>query len=1362
MSTKLIFLLLFYNLPVYVWAQNLSSGSSSNPPIEIGNFYYKNYSSKDYTGSFQNWGGVQDKHGVMVFANGDGVITYDGKIWSLAETPTQSIIRSMAINEKGEIFAGALDDFGFLDRSKNGKYIYVSLLDQLEPGLRKMGNVWFTYVHNNLIYFEADTGLFCWDGQRFKFSTWPNDNAFHKSFFWNNKLYVYEEGTGLMLLEDDKFSMASEGNFFKTRRIYSALPLGPKKLLVATRYDGLFLYDGDNVQRMRTQADSYFAENQIYTGLMLPDSSFVIGTRIGGAVILSQEGTIRYMINKKNGLPTNIVFGLTLDRADNLWISSDNGISKFEINNRLSLYDGRNGLDGTPNDIERYDGRLYVTTSSGLYVLRPASFPNLPAHFEKVSQIKVKCWNLLKIDNRMLVTSDQGLFELVGEEVRTVTENPSNNLHRCKGDSTRVLVKLNSELQSLKLVNGRWREEGFIKEVKLTNISFNETHPGKIWLATYSQGAALLSFPEENGSVVYKNPTIKYFGPSEGLPDGFLKMNTIGNEEIFRLGTTSRIFRFDYSANRFKEDSAFAKKLGLQDKGVFPVSNEDTEGGFLLKSRREGNSKRQLILLSRKGAEYVHKRFDASRIFEGVHITSLLEKNTVWQGGNDGISRYGIREPVKAVEPFNTFLNRIILLGDSVFSQGIGGAEQNLSFPYASSSFRFEFTSTNLVAEETNEFQYKLEGYDDAWSEWTTENVKEYSRLWEGDYTFLVRSRNYAEQIGTTDAFAFVVMPPWHRSIYAYVAYFLGAVLFVVGLIRWRSYKLEQEKKALQKEIAHQTQEIRQQNVQLEEQSEELKVNAEQLKELDKMKSNFFVNISHEFRTPLSLILSPLEKFIQEKEAAHIRLTEIERMHRNAKRLQQLINQLLDLAKLESGGMKLNVHEADFIYFLRVLSASFESLAESRNIQFEVDIPSATYEAYFDKDKIETVLYNLLSNAFKFTPDGGRIDFHITLPTETDDCIIISVSDTGQGIPASEVDKIFDRFYQVDSSSSRGFEGSGIGLSLVKELVQLMNGNIQVKSDVGTGTTFTVTLILAKVFGQAKPPLSLNGEATHAENFINAENAEQEVKPVLTENTVAPSDALVLLVEDNADLRAYLKENLEGDYQIAVAENGQIGFEKAIELTPDLILSDMMMPVMDGFTLCTKIRLDERTSHIPFILLTARTTIESKLEGLELGADEYMTKPFNIKEIRVRMRNLLEQRKNLRKTFSRELTIQPKNIAVTSVDERFLNHALEIMEAHLADEQFSVERFAEEIGMSRKNLLRKIKALTDQSVNEFIRNFRLKHAAQLIAGKSATISEIAYQVGFNNLSYFSKCFKELFGVLPTEYADKVTGAKSEV
>jgi signal transduction histidine kinase/DNA-binding response OmpR family regulator len=696
--------------------------------------------------------------------------------------------------------------------------------------------------------------------------------------------------------------------------------------------------------------------------------------------------------------------------------------------------------------------------------------------------------------------------------------------------------------------------------------------------------------------------------------------------------------------------------------------------------------------------------------------------------------------------PFKTYINKIILLGDSVFYQGIGNADQNLTFPYSSNSFRFEFTATNFVAEERNQFQYMLEGYDDTWSDWTTENIKEYPRLWEGSYIFLVRSRNYAEQPGTTDHFAFVVSPPWFRSFYAYAFYFIASAVFVWILIRVRLRNVVREKEALEAEIALQTQEIRQQNIQLAEQSEELKVNAEQLKELDQMKSNFFVNISHEFRTPLSLILGPLEKFMQEKGSAQIRLTEMERMHRNAKRLQELINQLLDLAKLESGGMKLNVTQSDFLYFIRVLCSSFESLAEGRNIRFDANIPTGSYETLLDYDKLETILYNLLSNAFKFTPDGGGITLNVSLPNDnTSQLVAISIADTGPGIPEEDKVKIFDRFYQVDSSSSREFEGSGIGLSLVKELVELMDGTIEVQSSASAGATFTIKLPLKQISASSLPITD------KSESVFNVSAEGYSSSPVLPENSALPTESLILLVEDNADLRSYLYESLEGDYQVAVAENGLQGFEKALELIPDLIVSDMMMPVMDGFSLCAKIRSDERTSHIPFVLLTARSTIESKLAGLELGADEYITKPFNIKEVQVRVRNLLEQRKNLRKSFSREVTVQPKNISITSVDERFLNHALEIMEAHLSDEQFSVERFADEMGMSRKNLLRKIKALTDQSVNEFIRNFRLQRAAQLITANAATISEIAYKVGFNNLSYFSKCFKELFGVAPNEY-----------
>jgi signal transduction histidine kinase/DNA-binding response OmpR family regulator len=1345
---------LFFLLVLYATAQPVIPSSISQQfaadKDEVGILYHRHYSTKEYGASFQSWGGLQGKDGVLFFCNGDGVLSYDGKTWSLAETPTQSVIRSLGMDASGKIYVGALDDLGFLEREKNGKHIFVSMLGKIKPDLRRMGNVWQIFVHNNLIYFNAENGIFSWDGERFSFWAWPDPETFHKSFFWRNDLYTSEESSGLLKLHGDKFLTAPGGDFFKDKRIYSVFPLANNKILLATRFHGLFVYDGQHIEAFRTEADAYIKQNQIYAGLMLSDSSLILGTRQKGVVMIDRHGGVSNLITKENGLPYNSVLGLILDRQNNLWITLENGITKVEIKNGLSFFDVKNGFEGSANDFERHDGKLYTTTSAGLFVLRPRSFPNYSAHFERVQEINVRCWNLLRVGKRLLVTSDKGLYEIYKGKINQITNTSAHDLHVFKGDSTRIIVAINNDLQTFKLVNDRWAETGFIKDVRLDNISFNETHPGRIWLATYSQGVGLLSFPEKNGAVDYENPTVKFFGPKDGLPEGFIKMNTIGGEEVFRIGTASRIFKFNDAESKFYEDTLFTKRFNLED-DVFPITN-DRGKGVLFKTRKRGKSQRHLIYVTPSGGDqFVHHRFDISRIFENVHVTSFLERNVVWQGGSDGISRFDMSEiQAKDTVSFNTYIDKVILLGDSVFYQGVTGSPQNVSFSHASSSFRFEFTSTNFSAEEANEFQYKLEGYDDDWSDWTKENVKEYSRLWEGNYKFLVRSRNFAQQIGSTDEFAFVVAPPWYRSFYAYAAYFIGAAFIVWGIVRWRSYKLLQEKNALQAEVAHQTQEIRQQNIQLAEQSEELRVNAEQLKELDKMKSNFFVNISHEFRTPLSLILSPLEKYIQGKETSQVKLTELERMHRNAKRLQQLINQLLDLAKLESGGMKLINKQSDFIYFLRVLTSSFESLAESRNIQFNVEIPIDSYPTFFDTEKLETVLHNLLSNAFKFTPDGGKINFRLAINQNQEKPLSISISDTGPGIPESELNKIFDRFYQVDSSSSREFEGSGIGLSLVRELVALMNGSIAVESSPGNGATFTVQLPL-KLFADTEmstTSISSTGELIPADNFLPTNGKQHEE---MEEAKVAPADALILLVEDNADLRSYLKESLEDDYQIMAAENGQVGLEKALELIPDLILSDMMMPIMDGFTLCTKIRGDERTSHIPFILLTARTTIESKLEGLELGADEYLTKPFNIKEIKVRIKNLLEQRKNLRNSFSRELTIQPKNISVTSVDERFLNHALEIMEAHIADPQFSVERFAEEIGMSRKNLLRKIKALTDQSVNEFIRNFRLQRSAQFISAKTGTISEIAYRVGFNNLSYFSKCFKELFGVLPNEY-----------
>jgi signal transduction histidine kinase/DNA-binding response OmpR family regulator len=1254
------------------------------------------------------------------------------------------VIRSLGIDDEGKIYVGALDDFGYLDKGKNGGYRYVSLSDKVESHLRSMGNVWQTLIQHDKVYFETESGLFLWDGQRVKFQPWPDPDAYHLCFLWKEKVYLQEEGKGLMVLSENNFSLATGGEYFASKRIYNVLPLANGTLQLATQYDGLFLYDGQKTKPFATQADAFFRTNQIYCGAILPDSSFVYGTRLGGAVIVDQNGTVRYLINDKTGLPTNIALGLTVDKDGNIWFSLDNGISKFEISNGMSSFNIKNGLEGAVNSFCRYEGKLYVATNSGLYSLEPGSLPETPPSFQKIGAINRSCFRLITVGDRMLVTSSDGLFEVIGEKVQLIDESSAYAIHRYQEDDTRVVVGFGDQLKSFKLVNGRWRRMGEVGHIKIDVVDFQENHSGQVWMTSYSQGAGLLSFPKQNGMTNYDKPSVKFFGSEAGLLEGSVTANLVNGEEIFQIGPQQRIFKFNYSAALFEEAPAFISNLGLNEKNIFPVSDDDQSGRFFFRTMPDDETKQEIILLEPgDGSSLVTRRFDISRISDHVHIHFYQDGNTLWFGGADGIVRFEMPSVKQPDTTFHTYINKIILMDDSIFLEGINNVQQNFTFPYTSNSFRFEFTSTNFVAEDRNEFQFKLDGYDESWSDWTTENIKEYARLWEGTYTFRVRSRNYAQQTGSTAQFVFTVAAPWYRSWYAYMTYLIIVTAIVWTFVRWRLRNVLEEKKALQAEIDHQTKEIRQQNARLEEQSEELRLNAEQLKELDKLKSNFFINISHEFRTPLSLILGPLEKAIQEKELAKIRFAELERMHRNASRLQQLINQLLDLAKLESGGMKLNITQSDFLYFLRVVVSSFESLADARNIQFSVDIPTGSYLTFFDVDKLETVLYNLLSNAFKFTPDGGRISLTV-VPVEIDHFMSISIADSGPGISEPDLKKIFDRFYQVDSSSSREFEGSGIGLSLVKELVHLMDGTIEVQSILGQGATFTVRLPLKHL------PQNSDQVLTGPEMHFQSDEPRGDNLPAFDGNNLTDRP-LVLVVEDNADMRAFLSETLEDEYRVELAENGKDALIKALDLVPDIIISDMMMPVMDGFTLCAEIRSDERTSHIPFVLLTARSTIESKLEGLELGADEYIVKPFNSKELRVRVKNLLEQRKQLRKSFGREVTVQPKNISITSVDERFLNHAIEVMEAHLSNEQFSVERFAEEMGMSRKNLLRKIKGLTDQSVNEFIRNFRLKRAAQLLSANAASISEIAYKVGFNNLSYFSKCFKELFGVAPNEY-----------
>lgn len=513
----------------------------------------------------------------------------------------------------------------------------------------------------------------------------------------------------------------------------------------------------------------------------------------------------------------------------------------------------------------------------------------------------------------------------------------------------------------------------------------------------------------------------------------------------------------------------------------------------------------------------------------------------------------------------------------------------------------------------------------------------------------------------------------------------------------------------------------------------------DQLKELDAMKTNFFANISHEFRTPLTLILSPLVDLRKEFPKREI----FQVMQRNGERLLALINQLLDLSKLEANKMTIELEKIELVYFFRTLGSSFSSLAQSRNIELVIQQNQPECWGLIDKDKTEKIVTNLLSNALKFTEESKKVSIQVDYATATRE-VIIKIQDEGIGISAEVLPRIFDRFYQVEDSKSRRFEGTGIGLSLVHELVKVLNGSIEVSSKEHIGTTFIVKLPIHEI-----PKENNDIGITATEQIFLAEKKSILINDPANEET---KENILLIVDDNDDIRSYLKTIFGKEFRVIEAINGKDGLIKANEQIPDVIISDLMMPEMDGFEFCKYLKTDEKTSHIPIVMLTAKATIESRIEGLELGADDYLIKPFNSTEIQVRVKNLLDKQKRLQQYYGKNITsTKPIGNATNALDLVFLQKAKAIAEKYLSDSSFNAEQFSEGMNLSQSQLLRKLKALTNLTIVEFIRQYRLQRAATLLAQQAGTVSEIALQVGFENMSYFAKVFQEQFGVLPSDY-----------
>ncbi|GJM34947.1 MAG: hybrid sensor histidine kinase/response regulator [Saprospiraceae bacterium] len=644
-------------------------------------------------------------------------------------------------------------------------------------------------------------------------------------------------------------------------------------------------------------------------------------------------------------------------------------------------------------------------------------------------------------------------------------------------------------------------------------------------------------------------------------------------------------------------------------------------------------------------------------------------------------------------------------------------------------SFIFDYALTDYNNSQEIAYSYQMEGYENTWSTPSRFNFTRYSSLPAGHYTFRVRARDsrglWHPSILSVSV---IVHPPWWATWWAYLLY----TLLILG-IAYVIFRVLKRRLLLQNQLKREQEE------------------ATRLKELDHFKSRLYTNLTHEFRTPLTVILGMADQ-IESNPKNH--LTEgIQLIRKNGQNLLRLINQLLDLSRLENKSFKLHVQQGDIIPYLRYMTESFQTYANGKNLSLRF---FATLEALvmdYDPEQIKQVLTNLISNAVKFTPSGGMVKVRVTTEHQQ---LNLEVIDTGIGIAAADLPHIFDRFYQVDSSHTRQGEGTGIGLAHTLELLKIMGGRISVKSEPGKGTNFLVCLPIqtnaniAAVGPEKVEPLVLDQPTSSIQDSGIGKNG-------ATRNNHLPQ---LLIIEDNTDVVIYLKSCLKGLYQMEVAYNGKIGIEKALEHIPDLIISDVMMPEKNGYEVCDTLKNDEKTSHIPIILLTAKADASSRLTGLKTGADAYLSKPFDREELLIRLENLLEVRRKLKARYKNLAHASPLDekeghlAEEAPLEDAFLLKARQIVEDNLGNNQFSIEQFCQKMAMSRMQLHRKLSALTDQSASHFIRGIRLQQSKVLLRQSlDVTISEVAYEVGFNDPKYFSRVFTEEFGVSPSAFRE---------
>jgi len=1151
--------------------------------------------------------------------------------------------------------------------------------------------------------------------------------------------------------------------------------------------------DGGGLTRMRIgdgQMSTISRGNGLADGFVYPicednEGSLWVGTLDGGLHQLSDNKFTTY--TTKQGLVDDYVGCITRDRDGGTWIGTKGGLSRMSsgvFTTRLTTKEGL--LDNAVSSLfEDSSGSLWIGTRAGLHKYRLGKLTTLTQK-NGLSDNRITC-----------ILGDQQGNTWVG------TVNGLNRLDSSGMTITHFTAKEGLSGSSIELLY--------------------EDSKGSLWIGT----DAGLNYLEDGSISVYPIPG--------GMEISHFHCAYEDNDGVTWFGTDSGLLRL-----KAGETTLYTLQNGLIENQVYSVLEDNN--GFLWLAGSSGISRvRKQELEDAAGGKPGQVHPDWYNETDGMKsrwCTGAGDKTRdgrFWFPTAVGVTMIDPNDIKKNEITPLPIIEKLVVDGETVNKSFCGGSrgavfskrgsatpthsrsDRCRSFGASSQKFaektrfqkvlvkstplelapgkkRFEFyyTAVSFTSPQKIRFKVKLEGYDSDWVDMKTLRTTTYTGLQPGKYTFRVTAGKTAGAGETNEvSFSFYLQPYFYQTTWFYVFMVLFVLLMAFSLHRYRLRQLRARKEELKRLVELRTRELEKQSTQLgnayqqlqqskeliEAKNQQLQEQSEKLKELDKAKSHFFANISHEFRNPLTLIMWPAEQILDEYPDKDLE-TMANMILGNSRRLLNLVDQLLELAKLDSGKMELQAELQNIVPYVKSLVMCFKSPAWQNKIELNFQAESQEIFIYFDPEKIERIITNLLSNAFNYTPKGGKISVSIRSAGRNaapGACVEIAVCDTGIGIPVDQLPHIFDRFYQGDTTHKYMRKGTGIGLALVKELMELHRGEIEVRSscqpDHTRGTEFILRLPRGKthlqpgeIVNEAKdiktvPHISRAYYPPLAKAFDDLENNARSTK----DNEPGPGTAgaakkeIILVADDDEDMRYYIRIALEPYFNVVEVENGKEGMDKAVEIIPDLVVSDVMMPELDGFELCARLKKDIKTCHIPVILLTAKASEKSMAGELETGADDYITKPFNIDLLVIRVKNLLRLHRQLQQKIHQDIMLQSGEAVVSSIDTEFIKEIKTIIEKNLSDPEFNLEQMAKELFMSPKTLGRKVEALTGESPNRLIRSYRLARAVQLLKANFGSVTEVAFAVGFSSTAYFTKCFKEKFHRLPYTFQESGSG-----